>query len=152
MTDFLWNPELDESLFSLDPPPEYWQGPRMAIKAGDPSLDDVAVLLRAWSSGNGGVFPDKLNPAQWGVAAEKADWSFVRDKEHEKEVRTQIGRAFMYLFGNARWTYAGADVKLGDADTLVLWAHPAKGAGKTKAIFGDASVHEIPVEELPATR
>ena len=60
MSDFKFNPKLDESQFSLEVPKGYEVVVKTNFAAKDVSEDDLVLLLRAWAGGNGGVFPDSL--------------------------------------------------------------------------------------------
>jgi hypothetical protein len=146
MTDFKFNPKLDESLFSLDVPEGYHILASGVISAKGSTADDLVLLLRAWSGGNGGVFPDSLvNVTDWFNAAMKYDWS--RETMDEKTMHTMIGRAFFSLNANQNWAYRGKGVKVGDAERAIFWKPSARG--KYQVIYGDLSVREVEKKDLP---
>ena len=146
LSDIQFNPKLDESLFSLDPP-EGYDLTNMAIATKGDSLDGLLLLLRAWSGGNGGVFPDTLTDVNdWFQAATKYDWSKEAIQD-EKKLSTMIGKVFFSLNENTNWVYRGKGVKVGEADRAVFW-QPI-GRGKYRVIYGDFSVREVDKSDLP---
>ena len=146
MTDFRFNPNLVESHFSLEVPEGYQVVAKTSFAAKDASEDDLLLLLRAWSGGNGNVFPDSLTDVGgWYKAATKYDWS--KEKQDEKTMEKAISRAFFRLGARQDWVYRGKGVKVGNAKQAVFWT-PA-GNGKYRVIYGDLSVRQADKKELP---
>jgi hypothetical protein len=50
--------------------------------------------------------------------------------------------------GGRDWSYTGAGVKFGDADTAIFWYQP-QGSDTYRVIYGDLSVKDIAPEDLP---
>ena len=64
MKEFAWNPELDESLFSLDIPEDY-ELVQQTTEAGERATDDFVKMLRFIVRLNDDQFPDGLNLLAW---------------------------------------------------------------------------------------
>ncbi len=150
MSRFVLNQELDESLFSMDPPEGYTLAAKMEMSKDDPSEEDVLALLRVWASGNAGRFPDRLDPSKFAAAAAKADWRElgVDSREKAQALREAIGRAF-YLLHNweLEWGYVGKGVDRGQADRPVLW-YRRMGSKMYRVAYGDFSVADVTPEQL----
>jgi hypothetical protein len=148
-SEFCFNPKLDESNFSLEAPEGYEVLADMTISARDNALGGLLLLLRAWSGGNGGVFPDSLSDtSDWFKAATKYDWSQEKIQD-EKKLKSMIGQAFFLLNSNEDWVYRGKGVKRGDAKKAVFW-RPV-GGGKHQVVYGDLSVRAVDKKDLPRT-
>lgn len=146
MSDFQYNPKLDESQFSLEVPDGYRIVADTNFAVKDASEGDLVLLLRAWAGGNGNVFPDSLlDVAGWYKAAKKYDWS--KETQDEGTLNNAIGRAFFRLNAKQDWVYRGKDIKLGNAKAAIFWA-PAKN-GKYRVIYGDLSVRQADKQDLP---
>ena len=52
------------------------------------------------------------------------------------------------LESQGQWKYAGAGVKLGDANTAIFWYQP-KDSATYRVIYGDLSVKDVAPENLP---
>ena len=148
-SDFEYDRQLDESLFSLEAPDGYGSTPRLTAKYSDLALKDVAGLLHIWALGNGGVFPDNLNPWEFHATAGKvtqAQWKEA-GKTYEalsyKAVSDMIGRGFLFLNSKPGCKYVGKGVRLGDAKTPVFRYAP-NGAKKAQVIYGDLHVGSDP--------
>jgi outer membrane lipoprotein-sorting protein len=61
MSDFEFNVDLDESLFSLDPPAGYTTRD-MQIDSSPKEEKDLIEMLRQYGQQGGGVFPDAIDP------------------------------------------------------------------------------------------
>ena len=152
LSQFVLNPTLDESLFDMTPPEGYYLTPQVKIAQGDSSEADVVLLLRVWVSGNGGQFPDQLDPAKFYKAAAQADWKglgFTRSKEESMASTSQsLSRAFCLIYNwKVQWVYAGKGVKSGQADIPVCWWKPV-GGESYRVVFGDFSVRTVDKAEL----
>lgn len=147
LDNFKFNPQLDESQFSLETPEGYTMAADASFAAKDASEDDVMLLLRAWAGGNGGVFPDSLaDVGSWFKAATKYDWSKEENKDGNM-LRNAIVRAFFRLNSRQDWVYRGKGVKLGNAEAAVFWSPAANG--KYCVVYGDLSVRQVDKKELP---
>ncbi len=146
MSNFEFNKELDESLFSFKVPDDYGLHTMTNMKGSDPSVEDVAGLLRIWAKGNERKFPLSLDTGPWYEAARKVDWR--TEKTDAATLNSMIFRAFWFLHAESGWKYMGAEVALGDGDTAIFW-HKAKGSEKYKIIYGDLSIKELAEVDLP---
>ncbi len=146
MSDFEFDKELDESLFSLEPPDDYGLHTTATMKASEPRIEDVAGLLRIWAMGCDNRFPKNLHSWEFLKAVEDLDWRTVGGDE--ATLQDMMSRAFWLLYGESGWKYVGAGVALGDGDTAIFW-HRRKGSEKYKVIYGDLSIKEMAKADLP---
>ena len=155
MREFQYNKELPESLFSLTPPSEYKFHTQVTMKASDPSVKDIVVLLRIWALGNKNVFPDSLDSRKFSQAASEVSSKQLGIKSQEEALAMQqaIGRAFafLYMWGRHEWTYTGKGVRLGEKDRAVFRSRK-KGQKNYQVIYGDLSVKEVASDDLPGQR
>ena len=151
MGQFVLDRDLDESLFSMTLPDGYTLATKMEMTEADPSEADILALLRVWASGNGGQFPDKLDPSKFAAAAAKADWyGDLGIDSHEKAqaMNKSIGRAFYLLHSwELEWNYVGQGVKRGQANKPVFWYRPV-GSKTYRVIYADFNVGELSPEQL----
>ncbi len=146
MSDFQFDVELDEKLFSLEAPAGYElvKG-QMNLKPA--STEDLVGLLRMWVKRRGGTFPNTLTPSEFVKDCSNLEKSL--SKEEKFEVISQAGRTFMLLaLPEAKAHYVGKGVTLSDADREVFWYRP-KGSQTYQVIYGDLSVREVAKEDLP---
>ena len=151
MSDFEFDVELDDSLFSLDIPEGYTvEKDQITIK--EASVDDVVELLRVWTMIRGGTFPDALTPGCFQEDAMDAkDREFEQSElsEHDgRKLALSMTRTWMLLALNSEAHYAGKGVKLGDAETPVFW-YKSEGSETYKVIYGDLHVEDVAEEDLP---
>lgn len=155
MTDFQFNVNLDDSLFSLTPPEGYTRQ-KIQLEAGEITEQHLVKFLRWWASQTKDhSFPPTLNPVGLGKALmemEKAD-KFIEDHETEEEIMQnslQITRGLMFVMQMKPETdghYAGEDVKLGEANTAIFWYRP-EGSETYRVIYGDLSIKAVAPENL----
>ncbi|MCK4851003.1 MAG: hypothetical protein KAT11_06620 [Phycisphaerae bacterium] len=156
MTDFQFDLELEDSLFSLTPPEGYTQGPQIDTSPID--QDDLVKFLRWWSTHNrDGLFPPSLNHAKLAEAVMEmirtgklvADQETTKDKQQRDTLQITRGIMFvMMMKPESDWHYAGKGVKLGDADTAIFWYKP-EGSETYQVIYGDLSIKELAKADLP---
>ncbi|GAG49584.1 unnamed protein product, partial [marine sediment metagenome] len=153
MSGFVLDKELDEGLFNLKPPDDYFHT-RAKFARGDPSEKDVILLLRIWAMGGGDVFPEALDARKFSEAAAKVDWKQlgiemgIKSREESDKVNDAISRAFWWLYSGHQWTYAGKGVRLGEEAKPIFWYRP-KESKTCRVIYGDLSVKDIRPEDLP---
>ncbi len=146
LSNFKFNPKLDESQFSLKMPDGYEMVVDTSFAPKDTSEDDVVLLLRAWAGGNGDVFPDSLTDGvDWFKAAARYDWS--KEKKDENTLNKKISMAFFQIYAKQNWVYRGKGVKLGTPDRAIFWYKP-KGSKNYRVIYADLSVKEVAPDEL----
>ena len=154
-SDFVLNVDLDESLFSLEPPAGY-KIEATTYDASPASEADLIESLRRYSQLSGGAFPDVLDEAEFYRLFFK-DWqkSHPRKRRNPSDPQTQEERqarvneltkftkgllfAFDQLPPQADAHYAGKGVSLGAADKPIFWYRP-KDAKQYRVMYGDLSV------------
>jgi outer membrane lipoprotein-sorting protein len=171
MTDFRYDVDLNDSLFSLTPPDGY---SRMDIQVNTTEISeqDLIEFLRTWTSlTKDKLFPPTLNPMElpnavmemvkqgkfvpdesFGQAEGKATEEFsqqMHQKTMEITLITTRGLMFMLqLPAESNWRYAGENVQFGDAATPIFWYKPAS-SDTCRVIYGDLSVLDVAPEDLP---
>ncbi len=156
ITDFQFDVDLDDSLFSLTPPDGYT---RMEIQVdlSDISEQDLIEFLRLWSTWTkDSTFPPTVNPAELAKIAMEMEkqGEFGDDQTPEQERLEhvmQMTRGLTFLLNlhtESNWRYAGEDVKFSDADTAIFWYRP-EGSETYRVIYGDLSVKDVAPENLP---
>ena len=68
--------------------------------------------------------------------------------KQQSEIGSLFGRMKLFLQENEGWKYAGKGVKRGDAQTPIFWYVP-KGSQQGQVVYGDLSVRDVPVDQLP---
>ena len=154
MKNFEFNADLDESVVSMDVPEGYTLD-KAELELGNASEEDLIESLRIWAEIIGdGTFPEAIGTevtmAQMPVLIQKVAAMQVSEKKG-----TEIGMSFakgmlfhQTLESQGKWNYAGAGVKLGDADTAIFWYQP-QGSATYRVIYGDLSVKDVAEENLP---
>jgi hypothetical protein len=156
MSDFEFNLEMDESLFSLEPPAGYEVTVvRSSANDGSPNEEkDLIEFFRSFSRFSGGAFPDSLDgESLWGIVHRRVMISHSleqpgkpreRRQEELSEAVTLLQRGLRFAVAlppEADSHYAGKDVSLGAADTPIFWYRP-EDAEAYRVIYGDLSVRE----------
>ena len=154
MKNFEFNADLDESLVSMDVPEGYTLD-KAELDLGNASEEDFIESLRIWAEIIGdGTFPEVIGTEatmqQMPVLIQK-----VTAMQVSEEKGTEIGMSFakgmlfhQTLESQGEWNYAGAGVKLGDANTAIFWYQP-QGSQTYRVIYGDLSVKDVAAEDLP---
>jgi outer membrane lipoprotein-sorting protein len=156
MTDFQFNVELDDSLFSLVPPEDFT---RLEVQADVSTVteQDLIEYLQMWSTWTkDGTFPPTFNPIELPkVTAEMIRQGKFSESETSQQQRQaeamQMYRGIMFvtqLTAESNWRYAGENVKYGAAQTPVFWYQP-EGYETYRVIYGDLSVKDVAPEDLP---
>jgi hypothetical protein len=156
MTDFVWNADLDESLFSLEPPEDYTVE-EQTFDVSDKAEMGLIDALAFWTEMSGGWFPSKINdlgdPNQIRpMLIEKFD----RDADPKEELDAAMKQVNLVLKGlwfaqerkvEGNWFYDGQDVRLGDADSPVCW-WKVQDSNDYRVIYGNLSLSDSNV--IPA--
>jgi len=156
MTDFQFNAELDDSLFSLTPTEGYT---RMGVQADVSTVteEDLIAYLQMWSTWTkDSTFPPTFNPLELPkVTAEMIKEGKFGEGETSQQDRnaeaTLMYRGIMFvtqLPAESNWRYAGENIKYSDAETPIFWYQP-EGSQTYRVIYGDLSIKEITPENLP---
>ncbi len=158
LKDFEYDVELDKSLFDLTPPKGYTVHKRTIDLS---PIKGLVEGLRFCAENNEGMFPKKLlgkegilevmgksvyrNAAKWGGDATRIDK--VTKENMTKHMHVQ--KAMIILPSKDNWHYAGAGVKLGDAEKAIFWLKP-KGSETYQVLYGDLRVVEdVDEKDLP---
>ncbi|UCG58702.1 MAG: zf-HC2 domain-containing protein [Phycisphaerales bacterium] len=146
---------VEDSLVSMDLPAGY----TLSGKQFDMSQfteQDFTTMLRLWVEHTlNGNFPDSLNfedamklAPQIGEKIDQLDLS----EEQKMQLGMTLGRGFVFFqqleSSGAAWHYAGAGVKLGDAEKAVFWYQP-RNSSNFRIIYGDLSAKDVAPEDLP---
>jgi len=150
MRNFAFDVPLDESLFSLDPPPGY----TLDVQQLDlPATPEQALIdsLRECADVYEGQFPQKFDKH----CTEDLEEKINPKKQPAKAM--QFARSFGRIFGGlmfvqalpagSDWHYVGGGVKLGQADMPICWWKPA-GSQTYRVLFGDLSVRDLDKAEV----
>jgi hypothetical protein len=156
-SDFVWNPELDESVFSLEPPEDY-SIEELTYDLGGTDERGLIDALAFWAEMSEGSFPTNIN--EFGdpnkikpMLIEKFD----RDGDPKEEFDQAMRQMHTVLKGlwfaqkikvENDWHYVGKNVKLGDAESPVCWYRP-KDSEIYHVIYGDLSIKDVTPENLP---
>ncbi len=150
-SDFEFDVEMDESLFSMEIPEGYTLR-ETQFDLAHPTEEDLIEGLRLWANLYDGVFPPKLDMGQWQQSPDKIEGKMVAMKLSEEEMvqyALKVVRGILFTQGlKGQWVYNGYGVKLGDAETAVFWYQP-EGAATYRVIYGDLTVEEVAPEDLP---
>jgi outer membrane lipoprotein-sorting protein len=159
MTDFVFNVDLDESLFSLEPPAGYTT--QTVTRDGSPAEEkDLVETFSRYSQLSGGAFPDVLDyeaaarlfKKHWEKSHPLSWWRWLWNEPQSQEERQELwnehdkltkGLTFVSveLPPEADAHYAGKGVSLGAADTPIFWYRP-KDSNKYRVIYADLSVRD----------
>ena len=151
LSEFAFDIELDESLFSLTPPPGYTVETKL-LDVCPGTEQDLIEALRLWTDRMGGAFPPALNREV--IAKQLKDGTYQTDEGRDKRKKALLdvfrGIAFVReLKADADWHYAGQGVKRGDATAPICWWKP-KGSETYRVVYADLSVQDVLHSELPA--
>lgn len=156
MSDFEFNVDMDESLFSLEPPADYEVIKVQNLPTDDspPEEKDLIEMFRYYSESSGGSFPDLLDMGSLSYAVSLEEWCAANRAQTPKpmeqrqlesaEAQKKLQRGIMFtilLPKEADSHYAGKGVSLGTPDTPIFWYRP-KDSTKYRVIHADLSVRE----------
>jgi len=157
---FVFNAELDDSLFRLDPPADYAVQTIGRLYVTEKEMIDFLGLLADYNDhtfpeGNelAGVFNDRRHtktmetPKEDRSATEQRFWETL-GHYIEINLNDPIGEFIHHSTVESSFRYLGRGVRLGDKDRIVCW-YKLKGAQTYRVVYGDLSVRDVPPEELP---
>ncbi len=158
--DIVFDQELDDSLFSVEPPAGYVI---TTTRVAEPTEADMLARLRLVAECNGNVFPESPNippgivdkvlkkrnageklssPIEQKVFEVIEDWSGMARSHHPVH-------RFAANSTGGTWTYVGEGVKLDDKDAVVCWYRP-KDSTTYRVVYGDLRVKVVNEENLPS--
>jgi len=153
ISDFEFNVDMDESLFSVEPPAGYEVGSYFiqtpTIDGSTTTEKDLVETFREYSRLSGGSFPAKLDmEAISGIVMMEFTSDRMQKPGAEQEVaetqaKLRPGLMFSVLLPKeADAHYAGKGVSLGAADKPIFWYRP-KDAKAYRVIYGDLSIRDV---------
>jgi outer membrane lipoprotein-sorting protein len=151
-TDFQFDIEMDESLFSMEIPEGYSEL-RGELPIGSSTEQDLVETLRMWVEVIlDDAFPEDFSGQVYVDDVKKNREKFVKLQDEQKmKMAMKMGPGFIFvqlLKPENDWRYVGKNVKLGDAESPVCWYKPI-GSQTYRVIYGDLSIRDILEEELP---
>ena len=154
MSDFVFNVDMDESLFSVEPPAGYEviEIEKSTHDGSSPEEKDLIEMFRRYTELSGGAFPDLLDMESLLQTSMMLEWTSASAKDQpeqkraqewsEAQAKLQRGMRFAFLLPKeADSHYAGKDVSLGAADTPIFWYRP-KEAKAYRVVYADLSVRD----------
>ena len=153
LKNFEFNIPISENQISLDPPAGYTMR-RTQMDFSKLSEKDLIESLRVWAKYlRDGTFPPQLLKQEYikqiPLFRQKIGGLSIPDAEKEQLGNYFIqGMMFIQILNEMEWHYAGAGVKLGDAETAIVWYRP-EGSETYRVIYGDLSVKDVSEENLP---
>lgn len=156
LSDFQIDPDVDDALFRMAPPPGYKlrKGESNALEMDEKTFLNpekaTADFLRIYAAKTGGIFPKRLDDlAEFDkVFPKKTKIGEMPDPELLRVVHslTRFMMATRPLKGG--FGYRSEGVKLGDADKILFWYRP-EGAANYRVIYGDLHVSDVTEDRLP---
>ena len=150
MTDFVWDSELDPSLFSFEPHDD-WKVVKRERKEPEIKKEDLIKALSFWIEMNDGKFPDEINdlmnPALLNpMLIKKYNTGGDPDKQYEQaQLQAEIVLSGLFFTQNKLvnnyWHYAGSGITFGDTDTPIAWWQNEEDNTWT-VIYADLSFNE----------
>ena len=152
-TDFQFDIEMDESLFSMEIPEGYSALPKAELPIASSTEKDLIETLRIWAEIIlDGVFPKDFSGQVYVDDVHKNREKFAKLQQEQKlELAMKLGPGFIFvqlLKAENDWHYVGKNVKLGDSESPVCWYRP-EGSETYRVIYGDLSVKDVAPENLP---
>ena len=153
LKNFEFNIPISEDQISLDPPAGYKMR-QTQMDFSKLSEKDLIESLRVWAKYlRDGTFPPQLLKQEYfkqiPLFRQKIGGLSIPDAEKEQLGNYFIqGMMFIQILNEMEWHYAGAGVKLGDAEKAIVWYRP-EGSETYRVIYGDLSVKDVAPENLP---
>lgn len=156
LSDFRFDVQLDDSLFSLEPPAGYEpMGVELQANVDEVAERDFIEFLRLWSKWTvDHTFPPTIGGTEiMTITFQMArEGKFVGPVAPGYETNQQQvmydGMLFIGKLPTGTWRYAGQNVSFGDPETPIFWYQP-EGASRYRVIYADLSVKVVAPEMLP---
>lgn len=153
MRDFQIDPQLDDSLFSQEPPQGYAFS---KVTLSDPNDKDdgspeaaVGKLLRDFAEKSAGAFPQKLDDwAGYDRLTPKGTYKSPTDPALIRKVTVVVRVQMFLLERKGDYGYKADGVKLGDANKILFWYKP-KDKQTYRALFGDLHAADVTTDQVP---
>jgi len=152
-TDFQFDIEMDESLFSMEIPEGYSALPKAELSIEGSTEQNLIEGLRIYAEIIlDGAFPNEFIGQEYLDDVKKNRKKFAQMSEKQRldlALKLQRGYIFIqFLKAENDWHYVGKNVKLGDSESPVCWYRP-EGSETYRVIYGDLSVKDVAPENLP---
>jgi outer membrane lipoprotein-sorting protein len=156
LSDFQIDPEVDDALFRVVPPPGYAlrKAESNALEMDEKTFLDpekaTVAYLRIFAEKTGGTFPRRLDDLTEidQVFPKKQKRGELPDAETLRFVQSLARFMMATQPFKGRFGYRSEGVKLGDADKILFW-YRSEGAANYRAIFGDLHVSDVTEDKLP---
>lgn len=162
MTDFQVDIDLDESLFSLEVPPDYAVQQAGPIDFSKQPITYLAETLKMAAELNNGVFPPELRGEHGIDGILQRSAQMLAEKQGTAstdgvlkmaaDLGMKLGATFGFLFSLSPehdWHYAGKGVELNTPDRPIFWYKPQKAGTTYLVLYANLEVKEAPAEEAP---
>lgn len=156
--DIDFDAELDDSLFSLDPPPGYSMETEQRAQVTEAQMIEY---LGAMADYNSQTFPDQpysIGSDRLNEVYDKPEADRTLAEQKLLDIVDQFKMANLNLMPTGHFIedhtvkgtfrYLGKGVKLGDADRIICW-YKLKDTGAYRAVCGDLSVRDVAPADLP---
>jgi len=147
-SNFVWDPELDESLFSLVPPEDY-AIEELLYDVSDTGEDGLIKALAFWTEMSEGLFPSNINElGDPNKVKPMLIEKFDRDGDPKEEFDQAMKQMHQILKGlwfaqkckvQGNWSYAGDKMRLGESDKPLCW-WKSENSDTFRVIYGDLSL------------
>lgn len=146
--------DLDDSLFSLEPPAGYKSmGVELKSDTAVQTEQTFVDWLRWWANGN---IDETFPPMVAGAEIAKVTMDMAKQGKLKGEYWKNVDPSKMYnallfvgtLPADSNWRYAGNNVKINTPNTPIFWYRPA-GSQMYRVIYADLTVREMPEDQLP---
>lgn len=157
--DIVYNAQMDESLFSLSPPPGYSVEVKRRREVTEKEMIEYLGILAEYYDNS---FPSQAFPH---VTSDELNQIEEQPPEDRTAVEQKLVETIRYYIMNdlnmmplahfiedhtveKTFRYLGKGVTLGDKDRIVCW-YQLKGSSTYRAVYGDLSVQDVTREDLP---
>ncbi len=155
LSDFSWNVQPNESLFSLEPPEGYTVEKR---QFDDSELGEHSLVqaLSFWTEMSDGIFPSRINDlGDPNLLQPLLIAKFDKEGDPAEELNQAMKQMHVILKGlffaqeckaEGSWHYAGEGVRVSDATAPVCWWKP-RGSENYRVIHADLSIGDLSAED-----
>ena len=156
--DINFHADLDDSLFSLEPPPGYDVTSEKRTLVTETQMIEYLGIMADY---NDKTFPDQpysIDVDRLNEIDDKAKEDRTPAEQRLRDITDQYKMANLNMMPTGHFIedntvkgtfrYLGKGVKLGDADRIICW-YKLKDAGVYRAVYGDLSVRDTAPEDLP---
>ena len=155
-SDFVWDVELDESLFSMVPPEGYTVEEKMQDMR-NMGENELIYALGFLAEMSGGKFPSAINElCDPNIVKPMLIKKFDRSGDSGEEMQQALQALEKILYGftfaqdqkvEGSWDYVGTEVQLGDSTKPLCWWKP-RNSEMYRVIYGDLSIDDLADEDL----